>query len=468
MEVRKGWREHHFNQFVSDLIPLDRKLPDFRDTRCPQIFSRSLPKASVIITFHNEAWSTLLRTVHSVINRTPEHLLEKIILVDDGSTMPHLKDRLGEYIGVLAKVTLIRTTRREGLIRARILGTKHVDSPVVIFLDSHCECTEGWLEPLLERIAEDFTIVVSPTIDHIDANTFEYIAQKYVQIGGFNWDLKFIWRHIPKHKFQGNEYKPITTPAIAGGLFAISLEFFKKIGYYDDSFEIWGAENLELSFKTWMCGGSMEIVPCSHVGHVFRKSFPYKTGRSMLKNYLRLAEVWMDDYAKYFYQRIGDLREDFGDVSERKELREKLQCKSFEWYLKNVYPELEIHTNVLQYGQIHDTRGICLDSSVRPMDMLGTVDPKPCHGHGGNQFWQYTTDRRIKRDDKCLDYSFDALLLTNCRVNAETQKWIFENKTKHLRHVLTKNCLKNAYFNDSRRITVDKCYEEQSQVWIIS
>lgn len=48
-------------------------------------YPEQLPRTSVIIVFHNEGWSSLLRTVHSILIRTPPQFLEEILLVDDFS-----------------------------------------------------------------------------------------------------------------------------------------------------------------------------------------------------------------------------------------------------------------------------------------------------------------------------------------------------------------------------------------------
>lgn len=152
----------------------------------------------------------------------------------------------------------------------------------------------GWLEPLLEQIAQDPSTIASPVVDHIHDSTFEYIAQDVydLQIGGFNWDMNFKWIAIPSNVTRDNNAESIKTPTISGGLFAIDKKWFQRLGLYDEGFEIWGAENLELSFKAWMCGGSLVIVPCSHVGHVFRKRFPYEGQKGSAKrNAVRLTEV---------------------------------------------------------------------------------------------------------------------------------------------------------------------------------
>ncbi|XP_028290019.1 polypeptide N-acetylgalactosaminyltransferase 11 isoform X2 [Gouania willdenowi] len=392
-----GYQRHAFNVLISTRLGTHRTLPDTRDPQCvSKLYSDRLPSVSVIICFFNEARSALLRTVHSVLRRTPPTLLHEILLVDDHSELEDLKEDLDRYVReeLHDKVKVLRNQRREGLIRGRMVGADHATGEVLVFLDSHCEVNEAWLQPLLQPIVEQRRSVVCPIIDIISADTLLYSPSPLVR-GGFNWGLHFKWDPLPPPTRTGPT-EPFRSPTMAGGLFAMDRKYFEELGRYDPGMDVWGGENLEISFRIWMCGGRLLIAPCSRVGHIFRKRRPYGSpgGQdSMSHNSLRLAHVWMDEYKEQYLSLRPELRgRSYGDVSERVSLRKRLQCQSFRWYLDNIYPEILSLSNkqplfnkslkrpkVLQRGRLRNlATGRCLVSQGRASQKGGAVVLRSC------------------------------------------------------------------------------------------
>ncbi|XP_040449259.1 polypeptide N-acetylgalactosaminyltransferase 11 isoform X2 [Falco naumanni] len=390
-EVRDlGYQKHAFNMLISNRLGYHREVPDTRDAKCREkSYPSDLPSASVVICFYNEALSALLRTVHSVLDRTPAHLLHEIILVDDNSELADLKKDLDDYVKTqLPKTTkLVRNEKREGLIRGRMIGASHATGKVLVFLDSHCEVNEMWLQPLLTPIREDRRTVVCPVIDIISADTLTYSSSPVVR-GGFNWGLHFKWDLVPLSELEGPEgaTAPIKSPTMAGGLFAMDRDYFNELGQYDSGMDIWGGENLEISFRIWMCGGRLLIIPCSRVGHIFRKRRPYGSpgGQdTMAHNSLRLAHVWMDEYKLYHLQTNKCLVAQ-GHPSQKGGLVVVREC------------DYNDQNQVWIYNEDHElilNNLLCLDvSETRSSDPPRLMK---CHGSGGSQQWTFGKNNRL-------------------------------------------------------------------------
>lgn len=109
----------------------------------------------------------------------------------------------------------------------------------------------------------------------------------------------------------------------------------------------WGGDQIELSFKAWRCGGSIIVVPCSRVGHLFRdpEHRPYPVDiPQVVENYSKLARVWLEDpyLEKAFYVVKPEARQMAlnVDLFKPKKKFKQLECKSMKWYIENVDLEL--------------------------------------------------------------------------------------------------------------------------------
>ncbi|KAK2494284.1 hypothetical protein MC885_000872 [Smutsia gigantea] len=389
----------------------------------------SLPTASVILCFHEEAWSTLLRTVHSILDTVPRAFLKEIILVDDLSRPGQLKSALSAYVARLDGVKLLRSTKRLGAIRARMLGAARATGDVLVFMDSHCECQPGWLEPLLGRIADDRNRVVSPVIDVIDWKTFQYYPSRDLQRGVLDWKLDFHWEPLPE-----GERKALQSPVVPSGVVAMDRHYFQNTGAYDPLMLLQGGENLELSLKAWLCGGSVEILPCSRVGHVYRNpdaSSPLDQ-EAALWNKVRIAEAWLGSFKDTFYRH---------------------------------------NPEALSLSKLHNTAlGFCADCQAAG-DILGcAMTLAPCSDsrrqqhleHAGRQGIHFGSPQHL-----CFDVRQEQVILQPCAREGpgiHQQLWDFQENGMIV-HILSGKCLEAVEQENRNDLYLRQCDGKGSQLW---
>jgi polypeptide N-acetylgalactosaminyltransferase len=350
---------------------------------------------------------------------------------------------------------------------------------------------DGWLEPLLDRIMRDRRTIAMPVIDAIEEATWEF-RTSILQRGVFSWSLQFYWLDITEAEAakRKSPSEPIATPAMAGGIFAMDRKYFFEVGDYDMDMDTWGGENIEMSFRVWMCGGRLEILPCSRVGHVFRAKSPYTfkkdPAETIAHNLNRAARVWMDDYAQIYLNLTNNSRFGESDISDRVQLRKGLKCNDFKWYLDNVFPDafVPLPENAHTLGFLRNPNtDMCVVQAAHGDDArFATTVPaelQPCFQDTEDSFdhtWWYLTKApkggQLRNEDengaRCAmpaEFALGApITLVHCHHHEDNDDLTWEQtNTGELVHVATGLCLTQL---EDGALVVEACEaEDVSQVW---
>eukprot|EP00040_Diaphanoeca_grandis_P013442 m.67962 g.67962 ORF g.67962 m.67962 type:complete len:621 (-) comp23892_c0_seq1:170-2032(-) len=435
-----------YNLPRSNSLELDRDLPDFRSKTCQaKVYSQKLPKASIIIVLYNDALSAFLRLLTSILNRTPGKLLQEIIIIDDGSNQDYIRGDLEAYLQLLPKIILRRMPTRQGLMATRTEGARLATGDVLVFLDSRMEVTDGWIEPLLSRIAESPRSVAIPLMDSINPDTLVY--QKYgIDLMGFDWALN----QDASVGRERSDSLPNPTPAMSGQMFAVNRTLFNELGAYDPEMQMFGGEEIEISIRMWLCGAKLESIPCSRVGYIFRtctyhKGQPYERGQAVsgdivTRNKLRSARAWMsDDYFDLVRHQLA-AETDIGDLSWSTGIKTRMQCKPFKWYLDNAYPEMFVpgRTNghILMQGHFRNVATkACFDTLSKQGDG-SKIGAYHCQGEiseTSTQSFALTKRNEIRipggyrKYDKCLDRGGDGISFYTCHGRGGNQEFSYEH-----------------------------------------
>lgn len=158
------------------------------------------------------------------------------------------------------------------------------------------------------------------------------------------------------------------------------------------------------------------------------------------------------------------------------ELRKRLSCKSFKWYLKNVYPQKFVPTdNVQGYGRVENkAKHLCLDDLQQSRDDPFKVGVYWCHDHVQvSQFFSLTDEGLLRVEEGCLAPDEDSEIegrfsvkMRPCQKPSK-DKWELTDE-QQLRFVALKKCLDVKGLKSSDHAYVTDCDPTRvSQKWEI-
>ncbi len=199
----------------------------------------------------------LVTLLDSLAHHSPD--IAGVVVVDDGSTEP-IDVEPGDFgpQNWPHGVTVIRRPVSGGPGVARNSGVEYVTTPVVMFLDSDCVVTGGWLWPLLGHLAD---------------NAVSGVASRVIAAPWFHYNRRLA-RYDSSHSPldlgpEPARVLPLTRVAyVPTAALMLRVETFRDVGGFD--LELRLGEDVDLVWRLAETGARLRYDPRSVVEHAVR------------------------------------------------------------------------------------------------------------------------------------------------------------------------------------------------------
>ena len=451
----KGTNIKHFseregvNETFVDSLPLFRNITDYRPEGCDNFkYRKSNTTISVVLNYHNEILSLLLRTIYTTLRAIPPGNLHELILIDDASnltTHPDLKLIQPLVSTFTVPVRFFRFEVNKGLVFCRPFGARQATGDVVMILDTHVEIPVGSVEPLLNVTDANYKAIAAPIFDFMETfngNTWHYDGM------GFAYDTYLGWRFSPGPKTA----PPWKTPGILGGAFVATKRRLEEIQYFGVGMVGWGGENVELCLKNWMCGGEVWYVSCSRCLHFAAKRNPSAHGertqpKYQAQNVATVAKSFLGDtgWQEYLRGNPGAINAfNHEAVEQNKALLHTLQCsRNYTWVLENLMTNVESYNerSLIAQNLMHGEKCVHLEQARKAT--VGRWILRQCpHDPPAKTTIRFTMEKELRTGDRlCVDHCSNPPVGTGCHMQGGNQITKYSLADKRLKSNTGALCL---------------------------
>jgi GT2 family glycosyltransferase len=232
------------------------------------------PRVSIVIPAYNEA-HRLRETILAV--RDTADLSYEIVVVDDAST-----DGCADGVEDAERddTVVYRAAQPLGVAAARNFGASKARAPIVLFMDAHCYPEPAFLTTMVGALSRLGRGMVVPQVTAVGDSSARGFG---MTIGGPS--LAPAWLSSPEFA------DPHPVPVGCGCVQMFYRSWFHQIGGYE-RFRRYGIEDTEISIRSWLMGGPVQVVPKAQVAHYFRSRTTCEvTWSDVVYNVLRMAHL---------------------------------------------------------------------------------------------------------------------------------------------------------------------------------